>query len=294
MIILLYQQKSVPLHLLFAFFIVNMDQDLVSVIMPTYNSSKFLAESIDCVLAQTYKNLELIITDDCSTDGKTQEIIRSYAEKDSRVKAYFFKENQGPGCSRNKCIEMAAGRYIAFCDSDDRWLKDKLERQIKFLNEKDGCLTFSSYWECNEQNEKIGIVVAPEKLTLTDLKHDNKIGCLTALYDTTKFGKYYMPTIRKRQDWALFLTIMKDCKVAYAITEPLAYYRLTPGSVSRSKFKLVKYNAKVYQQVFGYSTLTSYAYLFFMFMPSYTYKVVSNKMKFREIASSLTKKFKQV
>lgn len=269
-----------------------MQQDLVSVIMPTFNSSKFMAESIDSILNQTYKNLELIITDDCSTDGKTQQIIREYAEKDSRVKAFFFTDNQGPGCSRNKCIEEAKGRYISFCDSDDRWMADKLERQIKYLQEKDCCLTFSSYWECDEQNNEIGIVIAPERLTLTDLKHDNKIGCLTALYDTHKHGKYFMPTIRRRQDWALFLTIMKDCKVAYAITEPLAYYRITAGSVSRSKFRLVKYNAKVYQQVFGYSPITSYIYLFLVFMPTYTYKVLSNKMKFKDMASNLKKKLK--
>lgn len=265
-----------------------MQSELVSVIMPTYNSGRFLAESIESVLAQTYSNFELLITDDCSNDEKTRDIIRHYADMDSRIRVFFFDVNQGPGASRNKCIEMARGRYIAFCDSDDRWVKEKLERQVSFIQEHGYCLVFSSYWQCDENGSTTGIVLAPESVTLTDMKHDNKIGCLTAIYDTARFGKYYMPTIRKRQDWALFLTILKDCKEAYAITEPLAYYRISKGSVSKNKFELVKYNANIYKQVFGYSTIASYAYLFFVFMPAYSVKVIGNHInsaKYRRLKS---------
>lgn len=249
--------------------------------MPTYNASRFLAESIECILNQTYTNLELLITDDCSTDPKVRTIVEEYAKKDNRVKPFFFTENKGPGCARNNSIENAQGQYIAFCDSDDRWFPDKLEKQIAFMKEKDCCFTFSSYIECDENNEECGIVVAPPHLTLTDLKHDNKIGCLTAIYDVTKYGKFRMSSIRKRQDWVLFLTIMKECKEAYAITEPLAYYRIVKNSVSRNKFKLVKYNVKVYEEVFGYSKFQSYCYLYFIFMPTYTTKVLKNKLAYR-------------
>lgn len=267
-----------------------MIEGLVSVIMPTYNASQFLAESIECILNQTYTNLELLITDDCSKDPKVRAIIEEYAKKDNRVKPFFFSENKGPGCARNNSIENAQGQYIAFCDSDDRWFPDKLEKQIAFMKEKDCCLSFASYLECNENDEECGMVVAPAHLTLTALKHDNKIGCLTAIYDVSKHGKFYMPTIRKRQDWALFLTIMKECKEAYAITEPVAYYRIVQNSVSRNKFKLVKYNVKVYEQVFGYSTPIAYLYFLFVFMPCYTTKVVSNKINFREKLNKMKKK----
>ena len=265
-----------------------MERGLVSVIMPTYNASKYLAESIDSILSQTYTNLELLIIEDCSSDPKTIEIIKKYAAADSRVKPFFFKENKGPGCSRNNSIEHAQGQYIAFCDSDDRWKPYKLEKQIAFMTEKDCCLAYSSYIECDENNKEVGVVVAPEHITLSDLKRDNKIGCLTAIYDVTKYGKFSMSPIRKRQDWILFLTIMKQCKDAYALTEPLAYYRILQNSVSRNKIGLLKYNARVYQEVFGYTKFQSYCYLYCIFMPTYTFKVLKNKLHF--LKRSVTRK----
>lgn len=257
-------------------------QELVSVIMPTYNSVGHLAESIESVLGQTYSNLELLITDDHSSNPETLSILKAYAKRDERIRLFCLEENQGPGVARNNSIKEAKGRFIAFCDCDDRWFANKLEKQIAFMLEKDCTLSYTSYLECDEDNEICGIVEAPEHITLSDLKRDNKIGCLTAIYDTKRYGKFLMPTIRKRQDWALFLTIMKECRNAYALTEPLAYYRHSKNSVSSQKFKLVKYNAKVYQQIFGYSWVKSYLYLFFIFMPSYTKKVLSNRMKFSD------------
>ena len=108
---------------------------------------------------------------------------------------------------------------------------------------------------------------------------DNKVGCLTAIYDTQLLGeKYYMPTLRKRQDWGLFLKIIKKCKQAKAITAPLAYYRIRKGSVSQSKIYLIKYNARVYQEVLGFSTIKSYIYFFFLFLPCYGMKVMKKKI----------------
>ncbi|MEE0690024.1 MAG: glycosyltransferase family 2 protein, partial [Bacteroidaceae bacterium] len=154
---------------------------------------------------------------------------------------------------------------------------EKLQKQLDYMkSHNDCCLCFSSYLVCDASGQHKGIVIAPSRLTLTELKHDNKIGCLTAIYDTRPFGKFYMPTIRKRQDWALFLNIMKKCHVAYGMVEPLAYYRKTPEGLSRKKFKLINYNAKVYQHVFGYSVLCSYLYLIFIFLPTYFTKKVVN------------------
>ncbi len=246
-----------------------MEKDLVSVIMPSYNTSKFIGASIESVLKQTYKNLELLISDDHSTDPETIELLKQYAKKDPRVRIFLLPENNGAGYARNNSIKEAKGRYIAFCDSDDRWFPDKLQKQIAFMKRKKCCLCYSSYLVCGEEDERKGIVIAPSSMTLNELKHDNKIGCLTAVYDTAPYGKFYMPTIRKRQDWALFLTILKKCGKAYGMIEPLAHYRKTAEGISSKKLKLISYNAKVYQHVFGYSIPISYLYLFFIFMPTY-------------------------
>lgn len=244
--------------------------------MPCYNANKYIGKSIDSILNQNYRNLELLITDDNSNDEETIRILKEYEQKDSRVKVFYLKENGGAGVARNNSIREAKGRYIAFCDSDDRWFPDKLEKQIAYMTKKKCSLCFSSYLCCDYTGKHKGIVIAPSKLTLSELKHDNKIGCLTAIYDTKPYGKFYMPTIRKRQDWALFLMIMKKCEVAYGMVEPLAYYRKTPESISRKKLTLLKYNAKVYQHVFGYSIPTSYLYLFLIFLPTYFIKKGSN------------------
>ena len=254
-----------------------MNEGLVSVIMPTYNASKYLADSIESILAQTYTHLELLITDDCSTDG-TRDILKHYAKKDQRVKVEFLTENSGPGIARNKSIERAKGRYIAFCDCDDRWLPEKIEKQLRHMTKHDCALCSSSYLVCDENNNITGVNISPSYLTLRMMKRDNKIGCLTAIYDIRRLGhKYYMPAIRKRQDWALFLNILKDCQICYCLTEPLAYYRQRKYSVSSDKLSLIKYNVNVYETVFGYSKLQAYCFFLFCFLPTYYQKVLKRK-----------------
>lgn len=264
-----------------------MQENLVSVIMPTFNASKFLADSIESILAQTYSNLELLITDDCSTDG-THDILQSFSEKDSRVKVMYLKENRGPGIARNKSIERAKGRYIAFCDCDDRWMPEKLEKQIAHMTKHDCALCSSSYLICDESNQVTGINISPSYLTLGMMKRDNKIGCLTAIYDIQRLGrKFFMPAIRKRQDWALYLNILKDCQICFCVTEPLAYYRQRRQSVSSNKFSLIKYNANVYETVFGYPKWFAYLYLLFVFMPTYYIKVLKRKRDSKKYLAKL-------
>ena len=255
--------------------LINMAKnELVSVVMPTHNGDRFLEDSIRSILAQTYANLELVITDDCSDNIVTLEILRRFQEQDTRVDVVYLKENKGPGYARNKSIERARGRYIAFCDSDDRWFADKLERQLAFMREKGCALCCSSYIVCNERNENIGIRISPVRITYKMMERDNKIGCLTAIYDIKKLGeKYYMPTLRKRQDWALFLIILQKCRIAYGMVEPLAYYRDRSHSVSSNKFSLVKYNVAVYHEILKFSWLKSYFYFFFLFLPTYVAKL---------------------
>ena len=253
--------------------------ELVSVIMPTYNSGRLLKDSIDSILNQTYHDLELLITDDNSSDVQTREILQHYSQKDERVNVLLLDSNHGPGYARNKSIERARGRYIAFCDSDDRWFPEKLERQLVFIAEQNCALCYSSYIMCNENNKELGINIAPAKMTFNKLKRDNKIGCLTAIYDTQMLGKkYYMPAIRKRQDWGLFLNILRDCQEAYAIQEPLAFYRIRKKSVSRNKLSLIKYNILIYQKILGFSSLKSHLYFLFIFMPNHFFKKLKQKI----------------
>lgn len=254
-----------------------MKEDLVSIIMPAYNSDRYIAASIESIISQTYRNLEILITDDGSTDNTT-DIVKKYMENDDRIKLFHSNGNNGAGAARNISLSNSKGRYIAFCDSDDTWLPDKIEKQISFMNESKCCFCFSSYYVCNANGCRTGVVVAPEKVSLIGTKRDDKIGFLTAIYDTSFHGKFFMPIIRKRQDWAYVLQILQKCGYAYGIKEPLACYRRARGSISHNKFKLVKYNAKVYQIVFGYSKIKSYLYLFLLFLPTYFYKVLNNKL----------------
>ncbi len=250
-----------------------MNNLLVSIITPTYNSSQFISQTIESILAQTYTNWELLITDDCSADD-TYTILEKYAQQDRRIKIYRLPTNSGAGAARNNSIREARGRYIAFCDSDDRWYPDKLEKQVSFMNKMQCGLSYTSYITCNENGENEGIVICRKHESFNSIKRDNKIGCLTAMYDTEIVGKVYMPLIRKRQDWGLMLNILKSSKIAYGIKEPLAIYRVRTDSISSNKKSLVKYNVSLYQDVLGWSKIRSFLFFGFVFFPSYIVKKV--------------------
>lgn len=255
-----------------------MSKSLVSVIMPTFNAGKFLADSIESILNQTYEELELLITDDGSSDSLTLQILKEYSQKDQRVKVEYLQGNLGPADARNHSISRAQGRYIAFCDSDDRWMPEKLDRQVRYMSEKDCALCYSSYIICDDKNKETGIYIAPKRITFSMMKHDNKIGCLTAIYDAEKLGKkYYLPQLRKRHDWGLFLTILKDCRMAYGIAEPLAWYRHHDHSVSSNKLALISYNVQIYETILGYPKWKAILYFFFIFLPTYYVKVIKRK-----------------
>lgn len=255
-----------------------MEQELISVVMPCYNAASYIAASIDSVLGQTYRNLELLITDDGSDDG-THQLLIQYTKKDPRVKVFMLNSNKGAGFARNNSIEMAQGRYIAFCDCDDIWWPEKLERQVKFMKQNKIALCYTSYIRIKSTGEKTAIVIAPAKTSYRKQQRDNKIGLSTAIYDMKALGhKYYMPTLRKRQDWGLTLLILHDCKVAMGIQDPLAYYTIREESISRNKLSLVKYNIAIYRQILGYSRLRAYLKFYLIFLPNYFCKNMKVKL----------------
>ena len=220
--------------------------NLVSIITPSYNSELFIKETIESVLTQTYKDWEMIIVDDVSIDN-SNVIIESYINRDDRIKLIKLKENSGAAVARNIAIKKAKGRFVAFLDADDLWLTNRLEDRIAFMKENDVDLSYSSYELINESGNSLGkILNPPASLTYNDMLKENMIGCLTAIYDTKKLGKYFMPLIRKRQDYGLWLAILKQTSKAYKVPGVLAKYRVLNQSISSNKIGLLKYNFNLF------------------------------------------------
>lgn len=233
---------------------------MVSIITAVYNSEKFIDECIESVKAQTFSEWEHVIVDDCSTDSSAQ-IIQRHTRAESRIRYFRLSRNQGPGVARNKAIREAKGRFIAFLDIDDLWYPQKLEKQMRFMKSEESPFTFSSYDTMNEAGQLLANTVkAPRIVTYKLALRKNPIGCLTAIYDTDFFGKQYMPEIRKRQDFALWLNLLKKSD-AYGIQEPLAIYRIQKNSVSSNKLSLIKYEWQIYRNVEGLSMIKSAFYV---------------------------------
>lgn len=260
---------------------------LVSIITPTYNSELFIQDLIQAVTAQTYQNWELLITDDCSSDD-TCLVIERYIGKDARIKLFRLEQNSGAGAARNNSIKEANGKYIAFCDSDDRWLPDKLEKQLHFMKECNSSLSYTSYLTCTEEGKIKGCVQCLKEISYPMIIRDNGIGCLTAVYDASKIGKFYMPTIRKRQDWCLWIKIIKATGAAQGLQENLAIYRLRANSISSNKVSMLKYNFAVYHEALGFSRVASALLLFGYFLPYYFYKKLKQRVQSAKMKQTIT------
>lgn len=222
------------------------DEYLVSIIMPCYNSAETLEESIESVLAQTYSNFELILVDDGSID-QTLEIINRYLVYDKRVRFFRTKCNSGAAVARNIAIENANGTFIAFLDSDDVWMPEKLEKQILFMVTNDLYFTYSNYYV--NKNNKIISYKPRDSVSYNNLLVDNCIGCLTVVYNCKKLGKVFMPLdAPKREDYAAWLSILKNGIKAQKIDEFLGTYRIVSTSVSNKKNQMLKYQWIVYRK----------------------------------------------
>jgi glycosyltransferase involved in cell wall biosynthesis len=238
-----------------------MHQPLVSVITPTYNAELFIEETIHSVQAQTYTNWELIIVDDASSDT-TVAILEKYAAADKRIKYYRLETNSGAAIARNTAIENASGSYIAFLDADDLWMPEKLAKQITFMQAENIQVCFSSYELMDETGKSLGkMVKALPKVDFSKMLKSNYVGNLTGIYNAETLGKVYMPNIRKRQDWALWLTLIKKVGHAYSISEPLAKYRVREDSISSNKLNLLKYNYTIYRKALKFGAFKSSLYL---------------------------------
>lgn len=222
------------------------DYGLVSIITPSYNTAKFIGETIRSVQAQTYPNWEMIIVDDCSTDN-TDEVVAEYQKADERIRYFKNEKNSGAAVSRNKALREAKGRWMAFLDSDDLWVPEKLEKQLKFMVENGYHFSCSYREQIKEDGTPLGrLGKSPRKMTKFDLHNYCWIGCLTAIYDGDFVGLVQIEDIKKNNDYAIWIKVIEktDC---YCLPENLAKYRVRSGSISRhSNVSLIKWHYRLW------------------------------------------------
>ncbi|MAZ26824.1 MAG: glycosyl transferase [Cytophagaceae bacterium] len=232
-------------------------QPKASIITPLFNSAAFIEQTIKSVLAQTFKDWEMLIIDDASTDAGYDKVL-AFAKNEPRIKPYRLEKNSGAGAARNLGIKNAKAKYITFLDADDLWKPEKLETQIRFMENSGAKISFSSYHLIDENGTSLhqNIEALPE-VDFKKMLRSNYIGNLTAMYDAQFFGEVFMPTLRKRQDWAFWLTLVKKAGIAQGIPEVLADYRVRKNSISSNKVKMLKYNFAVYHQHLGFSKTKS-------------------------------------
>ncbi|WP_431029113.1 glycosyltransferase family 2 protein [Lysinibacillus sp. LZ02] len=230
-----------------------MIQPLVTIITPSYNSKRFILETIDSVRNQTYQNFELIIVDDCSKDD-SWEYIQKCTSNDSRIRIFKLEKNSGAAMARNYGIEQAKGKYLAFLDSDDLWYPNKLEKQVNFMEINNYYFSFTNYEMMDEQGNLLNRkVICPPSINYHQLLRNTTIGCLTVMLNIEKLGPIQMPNLQP-EDTALWLKILRNNETAYCLQETLAKYRVVGNSASSNKLKVAKKMWIVYRKSEGIST----------------------------------------
>lgn len=224
------------------------EEKLVSIIMPAYNAENFIEETMISLLNQTYQNWELIVVDDCSND-RTQHIILSYVNQDDRVKYFRLSTNSGAAVARNIGIGKSKGYFIAFLDSDDLWKPDKLSKQIQFMQEYDYHFTCSYYGKINEKSLVLDKHITYKNIADYEELLKNCPGNSTVIYNADILGKFTIPNIRKRNDYVMWLQVIKKSKYLYCCCEELSYHRESSSSLSANKKNLVSYHWKVYREI---------------------------------------------
>ena len=243
----------------------NYIDGLVSVIMPSYNSKKYIRQAIESVLSQTYKYLELIVVDDYSSDN-TVDIVKEYIRTDNRIVLICLEKNSGPAIARNCAIAKARGRYIAFLDSDDYWTENKLEIQINFMVKNNCYFSYHDFAYLNEKKHNmVTYVKVPSALDYYELLKGNSTGsCLTTCLDRKIIKKIHMSN-EKHEVYICWLNILREYKInAFGINECLGFYRIGKQSVSSNKIKSAFWTWKVYRNSQQLSLILSF-YYFFMY-----------------------------
>ncbi len=216
------------------------DNEIVSVIIPVYNSERYINKTLDSVLAQTYKLIEIVLVDDCSTDN-TEQLINEYTEKHDNITYYQLKKNSGAAIARNKALELAKGRYFAFLDSDDLWYPQKINKQLTLMKQKNISICYTAI-EMIDENDRLikGKRNVLEKVDYNFLLKNTMLATSTIVIDRKLVGSFEMPLIRSGQDYATWLQLMRNGTNAHGINEVLVKYRKSRNSLSSNKIKGIK------------------------------------------------------
>jgi teichuronic acid biosynthesis glycosyltransferase TuaG len=261
-----------------------MTPDLVSIVMPAYNSESFIAEAIASVQAQTYTHWNLIVVDDCSIDA-TGRVAREQAARDPRVSVLKSPANSGTAAARNLGLSNCSGRYVAFLDADDVWAPEKLEKQIAFMAQHKAGFSFTAYRKFGPSGPR-GVIGARHSVTWQDMLKGSRIGCSTVMLDTRVFPRIRFPTgpggrqdhslwsslldaerrmdlIERggREDYALWLSFLRHGGLAYGLDEPLVRYRVHGASKTARKLRAVAAQWVVYRDVEKFPPLLAGWYL---------------------------------
>ena len=235
----------------------------VSVIMPCFNAASFISQAIESVLNQSFQDWELLICNDSSTD-ESVAIIKQYADLEHRISLFHNPQRLGIAGARNTCLKNAKGRYVALLDADDIWYKEKLGKQIRFMQENEIALCYSYYHVCDEQGKLKNIVKAPGSVTLKKMMFDDFIGCPTAIYDSHKVRHVAVPDIWRCEAFAWWLIMLKNgyVKEAFCFREVTAQYRANPKGMSSERWEMVKSHFLCLHRYGGASKVSSSALVF--------------------------------
>jgi len=225
---------------------------MISIITPTYNSSKFLKYTYKSILAQTMSDWEWLVTDDCSNDN-TWHIIWDFAKNDPRVKIMKNEFNSGAAVTRNKCLSRATGEFLAFIDADDIWVPEKIEKQVNYMERNNINFSFTAYELINENGKSLKKYIDINNtgaFSYDDmLRKKATLGCSTVMLRGNTFSDLTMPHIRTGQDYAFWLKLLKNGEKAYLLNEPLTKYRIVSNSISRNKFRKAMRQWQIYRNL---------------------------------------------
>lgn len=234
------------------------DEDLVSVILPTYNSEKTIDKTLTSILSQDYQNLEILVIDDKSSDN-TRQIIENFALKDQRIKLFKKPENKGVADSRNLGIKKATGKYVAFLDSDDLWPRNKIKDQVKFMQKHKALFTYSDYKMYDvKENKFVGLQKTPKRISYYSALLGNVVGCSSVMFNKEVIGPVQIPNLEKRNDAALWLKILKKARYGFQVPNITFQYNIRHGSLSSGKKSdLLKHHYIMYRKSQGYNPILS-------------------------------------
>ncbi|MBR8719431.1 putative teichuronic acid biosynthesis glycosyltransferase TuaG [Bacteroides pyogenes] len=216
------------------------NNETVSVITPVYNVAKLIDRTLESIVSQSYKDLEIVLVDDCSKDNSA-EIIKRYQEKYPNIVYHKQAKNGGAAVARNTALDLAKGRYVAFLDSDDLWCEGKISKQLTFMKEKDAAISCTAIDCIDEEDKPLNSVrEVKEKISYKFLLHNTMIATSTVMVDRNKTGDFQMPLRRGGQDYATWLMLMRNGTICYGLNEVLSHYRVMSNSLSSNKWKSIR------------------------------------------------------